>query len=72
MTKKYQTTVPQATALVVPKHVSIAMDEVAADVREGLLALAVVAGLQVMAQLMEADVAAVCGPEGKQTRSVLG
>ena len=41
------------------------MDEIAADMREGLLALAVGAGLQVMAQLMEADVAAVCGPKGK-------
>jgi putative transposase len=33
--------------------------------REGLLALAVGAGLQVMQQLMEADVTAVCGPRGK-------
>jgi putative transposase len=33
--------------------------------REGLLALAVGAGLQVMQQLMEADVTAVCGPKGK-------
>jgi transposase-like protein len=33
--------------------------------REGLLALAVGAGLQVMAQLMDADVTAVCGPKGK-------
>jgi transposase-like protein len=33
--------------------------------REGLLALAVGAGLQVMAQLMEADVTAACGPRGK-------
>ena len=33
--------------------------------REGLLALAVGAGLQVMQQLMEADVSAVCGPRGK-------
>jgi transposase-like protein len=41
------------------------MEEIAADMREGLLALAVGAGLQVMAQLMEADVAAVCGPRGK-------
>jgi len=33
--------------------------------QEGLLALAVGAGLQVMQQLMEADVAAACGPRGK-------
>ena len=41
------------------------MDEIAADMREGLLALAVGAGLQVMAQLMEADVTAACGPRGR-------
>ena len=33
--------------------------------REGLLALAVGAGLQVMAELMAADVTAVCGPRGR-------
>jgi putative transposase len=49
----------------VPERVSVAMEEIAADMREGLLALAVGAGLQVMAQLMEADVAAACGPRGK-------
>src|SRR4051795_11375631 len=52
-------------ALAVPEQVSVAMNAIAADVREGLLALAVGAGLQVMAQLMEADVTAVCGPRGK-------
>ena len=41
------------------------MGEIAADMREGLLALAVGAGLQVMQQLMEADVAAACGPRGR-------
>ena len=65
MTKKYQTTAPEATVLAVPGQVSIAMDEIAADMREGLLALAVGAGLQVMQQLMEADVSAACGPRGK-------
>ena len=65
MTKKYQTTVPDATALAVPEQVSVAMEAIAADMREGLLALAVGAGLQVMAQLMEADVTAVCGPKGR-------
>ena len=48
-----------------PEQVSIAMTEIAADMREGLLALAVGAGLQVMQSLMEADVAAACGPRGK-------
>jgi putative transposase len=41
------------------------MVEIADDMREGLLVLAVGAGLQVMDSLMEADVAAVCGPRGK-------
>ena len=65
MTKKYQTKTSETSALAVPGHVSVAMDEIAADMREGLLALAVGAGLQVMSTLMEADVAAVCGPRGK-------
>jgi len=65
VTKNYQTKTRDASALALPEQVSVAMDEIAADMREGLLALAVGAGLQVMAQLMEADVAAVCGPRGK-------
>jgi transposase-like protein len=65
VTKKYQTTVADATALAVPDHVSIAMEEIAADMREGLLALAVGAGLQVMQQLMQADVTSACGLKGK-------
>ena len=65
MTKNYQTKTMETSALAVPKQVSVAMDEIAADMREGLLALAVGAGLQVMGQLMEADVTAVCGPRGK-------
>jgi putative transposase len=65
VTKKYQTSELDARALAVPQQVSIAMEEIAADMREGLLALAVGAGLQVMAALMEADVTAVCGPKGK-------
>jgi len=65
VTKKYQTKTSETSALAVPAHVSVAMDEIAADMREGLLALAVGAGLQVMGQLMEADVTAVCGPRGR-------
>ncbi|MGB8380107.1 MAG: IS256 family transposase [Dermatophilaceae bacterium] len=65
MNKKYQTNEFDTSALAVPERVSVAMDEIAADMREGLLALAVGAGLQVMAQLMEADVTAACGPKGK-------
>ena len=65
MTKNYQRTGLDTSALTVPDQVSVAMGEIAAELREGLLALAVGAGLQVMQQLMEADVTAVCGPRGK-------
>lgn len=65
MTKKYQTYAADTNDLAVPGQVSIVMDEIAAAMREGLLALAVGAGLQVMQQLMEADVSAACGPRGK-------
>ena len=65
MSKKYQRNAAGTSALAVPVQVSVAMDEIAADMREGLLALAVGAGLQVMAQLMEADVTAACGPRGR-------
>jgi len=65
VTKKYQTNAVDTSALAVPEAVSVAMNEIAADVREGLLALAVGAGLQVMQQLMAADVVAVCGPRGR-------
>jgi transposase-like protein len=65
VTKKYQTYATDTNALAVPEQVSIAMTEIGADMREGLLALAVGAGLQVMQQLMDADVTARCGPKGK-------
>jgi len=47
------------------ERVSVAMAEIAENMHEGLLALAVGAGLQVMAALMEADVTALAGPKGK-------
>ncbi len=55
----------RAMGLAVPEAVTVAMAELAGDVQEGLLALAVGTGLQVMAAMMHADVAAVCGPKGK-------
>ena len=66
--KKYQKNAPKTstgTGLAVPDAVTIAMGEIAEDMREGLLALAVGAGLQVLGSLMEADVAAACGPRGR-------
>ncbi len=68
MSKTYQNSridTPDALELTVPEHVSLVMAEVAADLREGLLALAVGTGLQVMTALMEADVTALAGPKGK-------
>jgi len=68
VTNKYQKNTPKTSSgpgLAIPDEVTIAMGEIAEDMREGLLALAVGAGLRVMASLMEADVAAVCGPRGK-------
>ena len=43
----------------------MAMAEIAENMQEGLLALAVGAGLQVMQALMEADVTELAGPKGK-------
>ena len=48
-----------------PGQVSVVMAEIAADMREWLLTLAVGSGLQVMGRLMETDVSAACGPRGK-------
>jgi putative transposase len=63
--KKYQKNAASATAPVLPEAVSIVMAELAGDVQEGLLAMAVGTGLQVMAAMMNADVEAVCGPKGR-------
>jgi putative transposase len=63
--KNYQKNASSATTPVLPEAVSIAMAELAGDVQEGLLALAVGTGLQVMAAMMNADVEAACGPKGK-------
>jgi putative transposase len=61
----YQTIDAAATALGVPASVTVAIGEVIADVRAGLLAMAVGTGLQVMASMMNDDVSVVCGPKGK-------
>jgi transposase-like protein len=66
--KNYQKTAMSATAPVLPvlpETVSVALAELAGDVQEGLLAMAVGTGLQVMAARMMADVEAACGPRGK-------
>jgi putative transposase len=65
MKKSSQNQPADATAPAVPERVSLAMAEIAENMQEGLLALAVGAGLQVMQALMEADVAALAGPRGR-------
>ncbi len=65
MTKQYQTETIGTSALAVPEHVSVAMADIAEDMAEGLLALAVGAGLQVMSAMMDAEVAGLAGRRGK-------
>ena len=52
-------------AWALPESVTLAMADLAGTAREGLLALAVGTGLQVMQVLMEQDVTAVVGPKGR-------
>ena len=63
MKKNYQTTA-DAAAMPLPDHVSVAMDDLAGTLREGLLALAVGAGLQVMQAVFDEQVGMLCGPRG--------
>jgi putative transposase len=61
--KKTATTTSEAVAP--PLEVAtVALTEIAESAREGLLALAVATGLQVMGAWMNADVEALCGPRG--------
>ncbi len=65
MRKAYQNEEIDTSQPAVPDTVSVALAELAGEMREGLLALAVGTGLQVMAAIMEQDVTAVCGPKGR-------
>ena len=65
MRKNYQNREIDTNQPTVSETVSVALDELAADMREGLLALAVGAGLQVMAALMAESVTALAGPKGR-------
>jgi len=49
----------------VPEQVVVSMAEIAESAKEGLLALAVSTGLQVMTAMFEEDVTRLCGPGGK-------
>ena len=65
MKKSSQIQPVDATTLAFPEQVSVAMAEIAENMREGLLALAVGAGLQVMQALMDADVDRAGRAEGQ-------
>ena len=72
MSKRYQTIDAAVQAMSVPECVSVALSEIAADVSEGLLALAVGAGLQVLTAMMAEDVSALCGQAGRHNPDRVG
>ena len=55
----------QPDEVAVPEQVIVSMAEIAESAKEGLLALAVGTGLQVMAAMFAEDAARLCGPEGR-------
>jgi hypothetical protein len=63
--KTYQNEEIDTSQPIVPEAVSVALAELAGEVQEGLLALAVGAGLQVLTALMEQDVTVQCGVKGR-------
>jgi putative transposase len=56
---------PLPGEVAVPEQVIVSMTEIAGSAKEGLLALAVSTGLQVMTAMFEEDVTRLCGPDGK-------
>jgi transposase-like protein len=70
--KDYQSEKIDTSQPAVPDTISVALSELAGELREGLLAFAVGTGLQVMAALMEEDVTAVCGPKGRHDAGRVG
>ena len=65
MRKTYQNEDIDTNQPTVPEAVSVALTELAGEVQEGLLALAVGTGLQVLTALMEKGVTAQCGVKGR-------
>jgi transposase-like protein len=63
---------PMPGEIAVPGQVIVSMAEIAESAREGLLALAVGTGLQVMAAMFDEDVTRLCGPEGKHNADRAG
>ena len=65
MGKTYQSEGLGTSQPAVPDTVRVVLAGLAGELRDGLLALAVGTGLQVMAAIMEEDVTAACGPKGR-------
>jgi transposase-like protein len=63
--KTYQSEEIDTHGPTVPEAVSVALTELVGEVQEGLLALAVGTGLQVLTALMEQDVTARCGVKSR-------
>src|SRR6266702_1108303 len=63
---------PRPGEIIVPEQVMVSMAEIAGAAREGLLALAVGTGLQVMAAMFDEDVTRLCGPDGKHNHDRAG
>jgi hypothetical protein len=56
---------PAPVEVAVPEQVIVSMAEIAESAKEGLLALAVGTGMQVMAAMFAEDAGRLCGPGGK-------
>ena len=65
MRKTYQNQEIDTSQPAVPDTVSVALAELAGEMREGLLALAVGTGLQVLQAMLAEDVARLVGPKGR-------
>jgi putative transposase len=63
---------PRPGEVVVPEQVVVSMAEIAGAAKEGLLAVAVGTGLQVMAAMFEEDVRVLCGPDGRHNADRAG
>ena len=61
----HHTTTTDHAQLQLPEQVSVAVAELAGAAREGLLALAVGTGLQVLEVMLEEDVAQLVGAKGR-------
>ena len=63
---------PLPGEIAVPEQVIVSMAEIAGAAKEGLLALAVGTGLQVMAAMFDEDVTRLCGPDGRHNADRAG